>query len=326
MMKWLGLVSLVVLAALTLSASSATKASALACQLAEAAEEGNFTAMGCATLKALADWVLFENAKYLTDTLWCAKTLTGDAVLTWKKANCTEATADTGSFAYVNLFFRPTPRLKTALAGEAYPLDLGGHLKGTSELVTASGAALVGTEFSILLHIAEETSLGTAVVDFLGVEEGEKQKCHTEGDSEANGAVLVPSAEFHLVYTNIPLVVKLEVGALISFSKFTVFCNSGLIETAVTGPSMARVSVPTPESGKEGDGTSLEIASHCAKPATGGLQEVTEYYNEELELTRSTLLANVSGVGNKPACEEIAGTTLLAPETGSSAVMYSVLY
>lgn len=327
MMKWLGFVGLIFLAALTLSAASAATASALACVPTLAAKEGNYTAMACLVFKSLENFVEFDKAEppLGNSTIWCAEALPGQAVLKWKNSDCTGETADTGDFAKVNLNFRLRPRLKTALPGEAYPLNLGGHLKGKSELVTASGGTLVGTEFSILLHVVEETSLGTSVMDFLGVEEEEKHKCHTEGASEANGAVLVPNAEFHLVYTNTPLVAQLEMGALILFSKFTISCDAGLLETSVTGPSTARISVPAPETGKEGDGTSLEIASHCGNRTTA-LQEITEYYNEHLELTRTTLLANLSGTGNKPACEEIEGTTLLAPETGSSASMFSVLF
>jgi hypothetical protein len=215
------------------------------------------------------------------------------------------------------------PDIHTALPGELYPIDLSGHTTGLSELVNESGGVLKGTEFSILLLTVELSPLGKALIDFLGVENVEKHKCHTNGDSEAAGAVLIPGAEFHLVFTNTS---PLEVAGLILFEKFLITCNSGLFEISNTGPSTARVSVPTPEAGKEGDITFLNTASHCASRVTA-LQEIPYYFNDNKEEVVTTLLANPSGTGNKKSCEEIVGTTLVGVDSPpGSATMFTVLW
>jgi hypothetical protein len=216
----------------------------------------------------------------------------------------------------------PLPDIHTALPGEKYPLLLAGHQVGKSELVNESGGVLKGKEFSILLSLLELSALGPAIIDFFGVENKEKELCNTAGDGA--GVVLIPNAEFHLVYSSLSPLAPLELAALILFSKFTITCGA-IFEITNTGPSTARVSVPKPEAGKEGDSTSLETASHCGSFVTA-IQEISLYYNDQLELVATTLLANPSGTGNKKSCEEIEGTTLLTPETGSTATMFSVLF
>lgn len=217
----------------------------------------------------------------------------------------------------------PLPDIHVALPSEAYPLNLGGHLAGVSKLENTAGGLLEGTEFSILLNVKELTSLGGATIEFLGVKEvKENHKCHTTGASEANGEVLIPNAEFHLVYTALSPKENLEVGALVLFTKFVVTCNAGLFEITNTGPSMSRLNLSTTGGLTEGDANDLQTASHCP---TNGVQELPYYYNDALERVATTLLANPSGTGNVQACEEIAGTILLTPETGSTGLMFSVL-
>ena len=132
-----------------------------------------------------------------------------------------------------------------------------------------------------------------------------------------------PNAEYHLVYTALSPSENLELGVLVLFTKFTILCGSFAepVEFVVTGPSMVRVN-PT-AGGTEGDATDLALASHC--PATG-VQELPYYYNDQLARVATTLLINVSGTGAKQACEEIPGTILLTPETGSLATMFTVLF
>ena len=77
--------------------------------------------------------------------------------------------------------------------------------------------------------------------------------------------------------------------------------------------------------GTEGDATDLELASHCVT-GTAGAQELPYYYNDALERVATTLLSNPSGTGFAANCEEIPGTILLTPETGSLATMFSVLW
>jgi hypothetical protein len=215
----------------------------------------------------------------------------------------------------------PLPLVHTALPGETYPINLGGHLASKSLLRSESGA-LEGDEFSVLLNVAELTSLGAAVLEFLGltIEPKEKVKCNTPGDSEANGAVLVPNAVFHLVYTSFA---PLEIGALVLFTKFTEECNHDALELTVTGPSTARVNVG--KGGTEGDITDLELISRCANTSTD-IQEIPYYYNDSFSLEATTLLANMGGTGLKKSCELIEGTVLVTPETGSLATMFTVLW
>jgi hypothetical protein len=219
----------------------------------------------------------------------------------------------------------PLPDIHTALPGETYPLNLGGLLLSANELKGSSGGVLKGTDISTLLEARELTSLGHVFVEFLGVTEAaEGRKCHTEGASEANGEVILPNAEWHLVYTALSPAETLELGLLWLFTKFTLLCNMGAFKMTVTGPLFSRVNV-TPAAGKEGDSTDIEIATHCLTTPQG-MQELPYYYNDKLERVATTLLFNVSGTGNVAGCEEIPGSLLLTPETGSSATMFSVLF
>jgi hypothetical protein len=86
---------------------------------------------------------------------------------------------------------------------------------------------------------------------------------------------------------------------------------------------VVRVNVPT-ETGTEGDVRDVQVASHCI--GTTGFQEIPYYYDDNFSRIATTLLLNPSGTGIKPACEEIEGTLLLTPETGTLATMFTVLY
>jgi hypothetical protein len=218
----------------------------------------------------------------------------------------------------------PLPLIHTALPGETYPIDLGGLLKSEQSLENAGGGTLKGTEISVLLSALELTALGLAVILFLGVTEvaAPNHKCANQGGTEESGDVTLPNAEYHLVYTALSPSENLELAALILFTKFTILCGKFAepFEVVVTGPSMVRVN---PTAGTEGDATDLEIASHCS--ATG-VQALPYYYNDALERVATTLLISVSGLAAKQGCEEIAGTVLLTPETGSLATMFTVLW
>ncbi len=219
----------------------------------------------------------------------------------------------------------PLPLIHTALPGELYPIDLGGHLSTTITLRNSSGGVLTAGEVSVLLSALELTALGLAIIDFLGLlEVASKEKCHTLGDSEANGAVLFPGAEYHLVYTGLSgLGEQLEVAGLVLFDKFTIFCSTNLVEYAITGPATTRVSL-TKGTETEGDANDIETAWRCGS-LTSGLQEIPYYYTDSSQRVATTLLWNVSGVGNAPFCVLIEGTVLLTPETGSAATMFTIL-
>ena len=218
----------------------------------------------------------------------------------------------------------PLPDIQTALPGERYPIALSGGGTGSGEVVNEAGGLLLSNGGSILLTASELTSLGQATIDFSGVEEVEEHKCHTEGDSESSGAVLVPGAEYHLVYTGLSPAHTLELAGLISFTKFTTLCNLGAFEITTTGPLTARLSINAPEAGTEGDSTKLEGASHCGSFTTA-IQEIPDYYGDGLEEILTTLLLNPSGTGNKKSCLE-AGSTLLTVASSGVATMFSVLF
>jgi hypothetical protein len=218
----------------------------------------------------------------------------------------------------------PLPLIHTALPGETYPINLGGSLKSVQLLRNAGGGKLEGKEVSVLLGVKELSALGEATIVFLGViETKEEKKCNSVGSSEANGEVVLPDAEFHLVYTAFSPAERLEIGALVLFSKLVILCNAGAVEFPVTGPSMVRVNVPT-ETGTEGDVRDIQVASHCI--GSTGFQEIPYYYDDNFSRIATTLLLNVSGTGNAAACEEIENTILLTPETGTLATMFTVLY
>ncbi len=218
----------------------------------------------------------------------------------------------------------PLPLIHTALPGELYPVNLGGSLTATTELRSAEGGLLNAREISVLLQAKELTALGSALVDFLGVvEEAGGQKCHTLGDLEVNGEVLLSGAEYHLVYTGLSgLGEQLEVAALILFDKVRVFCNADTFELSMTGPWTMRVSLTT--GGVEGDASDIDVASRCVSE-TSGIQEIPYYYNDSSIRVPTTLLVNVQGTGNKPFCWLFGGTLLLTPETGSAATMFTIL-
>ena len=164
------------------------------------------------------------------------------------------------------------------------------------------------------------------MIVFLGVKEATapNNKCANKGGTEESGEVTLPNAEYHLVYTALSPSENLELAALVLFTKFTILCGKFAepLEIVVTGPSMVRVN---PTAGTEGDGSALEIASHCSS-VTAGAQELPYYYGDPLERIATTLLISVSGLEAKPGCEEIPGTILLTPETGSLATMFTVLW
>ncbi len=218
----------------------------------------------------------------------------------------------------------PLPLIHTALPGERYPIFLGGQLAGEHELQNKAGGVLKAKEISVLLSALELTALGLAIIHFLGVEEVKtKQKCHVLGQSEANGEVLLPGAEYHLVYTGLSgNGEQLEVAGLVLFDKFVIFCNENALELVVTGPATTRISL-TKGTETEGDANDIEVISHCS--ATAGIQEIPYYYNDSLVRVPTTLLTNVSGTGNAPFCELVQGTLLLHPETGSAATMFTIL-
>jgi hypothetical protein len=321
-MKRIGIIGVVLITTLALSGLASSSASAVVrCYKVDDAK-GNWKGTTPGNLECKekveslkGEWVEAELTGLIEKNLWCARiSPVGAKTGTFQSGSCLTEEIN-GEYTTVVV---PLPAIQTALPGEVYPLNLGGSLRSLSELLSEVGR-LSGKEVSVLLHVSELTSLGTAAIEFLGVEApAEKSKCNTPGDSEANGAVLVPNAEFHLVYNSLS---PFELAALILFTKFTILCNMGLFEVTVTGPSTARVVVPTPESG---DNTSLQMSSKCFS-RTMGQQEISTYYNSSFEPVPTTLLMNF-GSGNKKTCEFIESTLLLTPETGSAASMFAITH
>ena len=218
----------------------------------------------------------------------------------------------------------PLPLIHTALPGERYPINLGGHLSATISFLSAPGGFLSATEVSVLLEAKELTALGQGLIELLGFGEASGNKCHTLGDSEANGAVLFPGVEYHLVYTGLSgLGEQLEVAGLVLFDKFKIFCNKDTFQFATTGPATTRISL-TKGTETEGDANDIEVVAHCFSTLSG-IQEIPYYYNDLLQRVATTLLGNPSGTGNEPFCLLIEGTVLLTPETGSAATMFTIL-
>jgi hypothetical protein len=95
----------------------------------------------------------------------------------------------------------PLPLIHTALPGETYPINLGGQLLSKQSLRNENGGVFKGTDVSMLLNVKELSALGGATIEFLGVTETvpPETKCFSEGALEANGEVILPGAEFHLV-------------------------------------------------------------------------------------------------------------------------------
>jgi hypothetical protein len=218
----------------------------------------------------------------------------------------------------------PLPDIHTALPGESYPLALSGSAAtGKGEVEDAGGTLLQYREASVSLSLKELTSLGEVGIVFLGMKEVVLEtKCRSPlPASEEQGEVVFPNAEWHLVYTALSPTERLELGVLISFTKFAITCNAGLFELTFTGPWLVRLNVPTPEAGKGGDSTDIELASKCA----GDTPELPYYYNDALERIATTLLLDEEGMGNKPGCWALP-TVLLTPKLGSLSTMFSVLF
>ena len=220
----------------------------------------------------------------------------------------------------------PLPQIHTALEKENYPLNLLGQKTAESEgqiaLENTTSELPAGT-ISVLLALSELGSLGTALVLFTEVHEEAAvggTKCNTTGD--APGVVLVPETQWHLVYTSLSPSSVLETAGLILVPKFTITC--GALLTTTEGSNLGKFIETPGNSANGGDSTQIESVTRCSKPA--GTQEVSSYFNDNLEeLTKQLLKANISGLGNENSCEEVAGTLLLEVEPGSNASMFTVL-
>ena len=214
----------------------------------------------------------------------------------------------------------PLPDITTALAGERYPIVIEGEAKQTVEgdITLASSTAQVPAEsVRMAATFTELTALGAATVEFKGVHEkgSEGAKCNTAGD--AAGVVLVPDAQFDVVYTGLSPSSVLETAGLVLFSKLLFTC--GAIETTVEPALVVRARRVT----EGGDSTGLEVEAHCSNIANG-IQELSAYFNGKLELREKQLLkANIAGTGNANACEEIKPTLLLNVTAGSTAKMFT---
>jgi hypothetical protein len=215
----------------------------------------------------------------------------------------------------------PLPLIHTALPGETYPIDIGGKVVSNEIQIQNTSGELPATLVSILIEAKELTALGPAKITFTGVNEPKnKEKCETEGAGE--GTVIVPDAEWHMVYTALSPGHELETAGLILFSHFVIHC--GPLETVVTAPSLSRFSEVPGNSANGGDSTEIETATHCS--AKKGFAEISSYFNDKLEeLTKQLLTASISGGAEEFSCELIPGTLLLTIEPASLATMFTVL-
>jgi hypothetical protein len=325
-MRLISVAGTVVAAVLTLSGIGVSPAQSfpvecLRAQFDSAGATGNYSNGTCnaaskvAVLKSL--FVLGERIIPIMLNLWCVKLVnaTPNTGVYLTSACLNGAVKENGEFTEVIY----QPQIQTVLAGEAYPIILDGTsvAKGENSIsLESSVAQLPARKLSVLLSVAESSSLGTLNATFSGVhEEGDEAiKCNGVGDSEAEGIVLVPGG-FQLAETNLT---TLELALIATFgSPLVILCDKGALEIAVTAPALSRV-VPA-----EGDSTSIQLASRCTK---SGEQELSSYYNEEDTLLTKQLLS--VGFGGKKAsgCEEVEETVLLALAAESKAGMFTVLY
>jgi hypothetical protein len=215
----------------------------------------------------------------------------------------------------------PLPLIHTALPGETYPIDIGGKVVSNAIQIQNTSGSLPMTLVSVLLEAKELSALGPAKITFTGVNEPKnKEKCETEGAGE--GTVIVPDAEWHMVYTALSPGHVLETAGLILFSQFTLHC--GALETVVTGPLMMRFSEVPGNSANGADSTEIESATHCTTKV--GFAEISSYFTDSsIEVTKQLFSASISGGAEEFSCLEIPGTLLLTVEPVSLATMFTVL-
>lgn len=209
------------------------------------------------------------------------------------------------------------PSIRTALAGEKYPIIVEGHVEAEDD-GGDKGAGWVASFGSILFEAKEATALGSYAMTFTGTREAKAggAKCNSPGDAEG---VLLFKGETHLVFDLFSP--KLELASLFLFTPLIMLCSGGAIEIEFKGPMMGRL-VPEPES--DGDSTSIE-SRHLCSSLTEAIQEILSYYNDSGTLLTNQLMSASNGVETVNACL-FTPTVLLSVTSASTAKMFTVLY
>jgi hypothetical protein len=159
----------------------------------------------------------------------------------------------------------------------------------------------LGEGVLIVLHFPNAaTNLGTYEYLILKMlETRSKETCHTPGDAE--GEVLFPRREFHLVFDSLTV---LGVAALLLVPEFEFVCGNGTQKVKVKGSVLALL---TPINTEVLVGGDFQFVIRCAK---FGAAEETKFWNASGVLQSTLFEANV-GVGFEQACLDIRGTVLL---------------
>jgi hypothetical protein len=183
--------------------------------------------------------------------------------------------------------------------GEAAPVTgegTTGKKAKAAVLETEVGSVLNAEELKILLKLEALSALGPVDFHFVNVTEGpgNTTKCNTEGDSAAEGVVLV-KGEYHVVaFKNAAGVLLQEV--LVLFPETTIKCAK--LSIKVRQPVLAKLIVAG-----NTQVTSFGVDAICAGK---GKQELTTYFNDEgKELTKQLITANF-GLGFENGCEATA--------------------
>jgi hypothetical protein len=181
--------------------------------------------------------------------------------------------------------------------GEAAPVTgegTTGKKQGAATLETEVGSKLSAEELKILLKLEALSALGPVDLHFVNVAEGKgPTKCNTEGDAE--GVVLLPKAEYHIVaFKNAGGVLLQEV--VILFPETTMKCNK--LSVKLRQPVLAKLIVA--------GNTQVTSFGVDAKCAGKGKQELSTYFNDEgKELTKQLITSNF-GLGFENGCEATA--------------------
>jgi hypothetical protein len=160
----------------------------------------------------------------------------------------------------------------------------------------------LGEGVLLVLHFPNAaTNLGTYEYLILKMlETGSKETCHTPGDAE--GEVLFPRREFHLVFDSLTV---LGVAALILVPEFEFVCGNGTQKVKVKGSLLALL---TPINTEVLVGGDFRFVMRCGK---FGAAEETKFWNSSGVLQSTLFEANVGIGGFEQACLDIRGTVLL---------------
>jgi len=306
MMKRVGIAGALLVTVLALSAISVTAASADICEKVENAKEGNHNVAGCAdAAAALGEYVLWEKAYFLKETLWCAEALPTEFKQKWANASCSVAASpvDTGGYAIVNeaangALILPTPTSKEPLMFESKSNNEKNVLEGE-----VAGSAI---ECKAATSSGEFTSadLGKGTITFTGCKSAiNGAKCGSLSDTA--GTILV-AVDWHLVDTKVSSVLRLALAAIL-LVLLHVECGATLL--ILVGNTVLGLFTKVAESGVK------TKTGEIAFKQTKGTQELKECEAETAFCVGQTFgLYAELGKGREKAGEQSEDTITLSKE------------